>query len=771
MEPKAISALIIRGAEQYCDYLKNLPTPEDRGEEVHDVTKIDRYDGGIVMLHLKYGLTDVSLTALEIRGKRIDGKHYSYRSYDDFSRTLELWADGEISDALTNENKKNVKIVFDFKFLIKRICKYLEQYSDYLEFPTKGAEQNIRPVFSGKFSPGPDQKQAVVAALTEPASYVWGAPGTGKTQMVLANAILADIKAGRKVAVFAPTNNSVEQILRGLIKEIDGNPKMKEYVNLDKDILRVGYPSSAFQATFPNMCESRHIDKQGKVLNHTLRALWDTRNEMVIDSKAVEMKALLRDAGKYESMSCEEQDGFDRRFQNLLDSLKGIKVMETALREASVLNIKGSMRSIVDAAVNRPRPRRYMPEYAEYDIEMMDRLIRNVEQEYKTLTGKSPYKSRDVEVRPNFKSSFSEDEISGGKSLLRKASDAVKGLLKKGHFKPEEASAALETAKIIVCTPHQFFKRMIPACVPPVSGKHVLDVGHIYVDEAGYANLMHIVPLLTNHVPITLLGDHMQLETVFTMGRDVAIAGIRDGGWPLAFLWGMPAVHLETMFAAANTKDLQNIYIQDISPAFDKVKLSVLKKSYRFGDNLAKILDECVYERIGLEGTSRDGNLEIECIPVKSCNAFTNKNEADAISIFVGEGGVPDSTAILVPYRKQRDLIRRTLPPNSRCEVMTIHASQGREWDTVIVGVTDSKSAGKSFMDTKNHQVKKIVNTAVSRAKRRLIIVCNFDWWINRDGQLVTALIKYANDRGNCYTAIDDAVRDGSDYQDEDDDF
>ena len=42
-----------------------------------------------------------------------------------------------------------------------------------------------------------------------------------------------------------------------------------------------------------------------------------------------------------------------------------------------------------------------------------------------------------------------------------------KGKLEKSQMDSEETSAALDSAKIIVCTPHQFFKRMIPACVPP----------------------------------------------------------------------------------------------------------------------------------------------------------------------------------------------------------------------------------------------------------------------------------------------------------------
>jgi hypothetical protein len=51
-----------------------------------------------------------------------------------------------------------------------------------------------------------------------------------------------------------------------------------------------------------------------------------------------------------------------------------------------------------------------------------------------------------------------------------------------------------------------------------------------------------------------------------------------------------------------------------------------------------------------------------------------------------------------------------------------------------------------------------------------LIIVCDYDSWYGKDGQLISALIKYANDNGECYTSLDDAMGDYSgEYDDEDD--
>ena len=60
---------------------------------------------------------------------------------------------------------------------------------------------------------------------------------------------------------------------------------------------------------------------------------------------------------------------------------------------------------------------------------------------------------------------------------------------------------------------------------------------------------------------------------------------------------------------------------------------------------------------------------------------------------------------------------------------------------TVILSVVDT--ADKWFVDSTIAISKglNLVNTAVSRAKKQLIIVCDKDYWINQKGQLLTDLI------------------------------
>ncbi len=72
-------------------------------------------------------------------------------------------------------------------------------------------------------------------------------------------------------------------------------------------------------------------------------------------------------------------------------------------------------------------------------------------------------------------------------------------------------------------------------------------------------------------------------------------------------------------------------------------------------------------------------------------------------------------------------------------------AAQGREWNTVIFSIadpfpgwfTDTKKAGSDALQ--------LINTAVSRTKRNIIILCNKSVWGKQNGQFLTCLIQHSN--------------------------
>ena len=71
---------------------------------------------------------------------------------------------------------------------------------------------------------------------------------------------------------------------------------------------------------------------------------------------------------------------------------------------------------------------------------------------------------------------------------------------------------------------------------------------------------------------------------------------------------------------------------------------------------------------------------------------------------------------------------------------MTVHSSQGREWDTVIFSPVDRNQ--KFLCNSQKPQGIHVINTAVSRSINDLVIVCDFDYWRDRsDCQLIGRLV------------------------------
>lgn len=733
MDIEAIRTIAIKSAEQYYNYLDSQETDKRRGETRYNVKKIEHFGDGMVMLTLFSNLNDTSLARIEVNGQQIDDKLYEFISYDNLTRTLELKAAPELCDKMVPGNENNVQVIHDFKFLIDRIKEYLTRHGNLLHFPDKGSMSESDIEIKARMNPNDSQIEAIKSCLTEPSSYVWGAPGTGKTQFVLANSIFNDIKNGKKVAVFAPTNVSVEQVLYGLITEIKQNPEFSKVIDLDKDVLRIGCPTIDFAINFPNMCERKALVKNKKVFKRTIEALEETKNEMIADALEKDFKKLRDLLPTYKEQNDEGKKAIDALFDEIVMKTRELPFTEAASKNASSLDMEHSLDRIIEAAYRRARPRRFMQEYEGFSIEDIDELIKA---QMINLRGVSNPKTN------SYKARFSKKYKDLGKDV---DAEQAKGGARGG--------ASLETAKIIVCTPHQFVNRMVPASVKE-ERKHSLDVGHIYVDEIGYSNLMNVLPLFTNDCPITFLGDHMQLDLVFTMSRDDAKSNIRNhGDYCLVFLWGMSAINMEDLFFGKNLSNMEQLYIDDRQPEYQHMKLSVLKESYRFGENLARILDRNVYGSIGLSGVSHDGELKIRCNSVEGDKANNcNQAEIEAIEAIAEESIERDSrtAVVLAPYNNQVDELGNVLK-GKNVDLMTIHKSQGREWDTVIVSVTDTDPYGRAFMDTRDLRNLKLVNTAVSRAKKYLFIVCDYDSWKGKDDELISKLIDYAAEQGELY--------------------
>ena len=292
-----------------------------------------------------------------------------------------------------------------------------------------------------------------------------------------------------------------------------------------------------------------------------------------------------------------------------------------------------------------------------------------------------------------------------------------------------------------------------------------IEVDHVFIDEAGYASLVKVLPVLISNTPITLLGDHKQLPPVCEMGRD-EILKFEDNN--SAFVWDSSAVECESIWQAASVDSAVENYRQQMPPSFNHLKRRALTTSYRFGKKLAAVLHEHVYSEEGFySGLSNDTQISIFNVNnhahLGEHDIGRRANMAEAMCVIkiidsgviesglsMSENGQSDycdgDFAVLTPYRDQVALITKLKPELAEQDrVLTVHKSQGREWHTVIYNVCDiGNGAHPWFTDSTNDMSGGLsnVNTAVSRAKKHLIIVCDSNAWQAKSAQLIGGLIQ-----------------------------
>lgn len=247
---------------------------------------------------------------------------------------------------------------------------------------------------------------------------------------------------------------------------------------------------------------------------------------------------------------------------------------------------------------------------------------------------------------------------------------------------------------------------------------------HVFLDEAGYCSLIKALPLLAFGCPLSLLGDHKQLPPVCPIGwREIKEC-------PELCLWSLSAVYLGSLLQAYSIGQLAAACKSDFT-FLHKYDLSC---SYRFGGELAAILSDSVYEGV-LRGMAPCGTSVTVFHAPHSGKARDSPNEAAVIEWLL-RGVVDTDYAVITPYRKQVSLLQKAIPEG---DIMTIHKAQGLEWDTVIISAVDAEEM--LFCDSTKSRGNALLNTALSRARKHLIIVCDADCWAKRPQQLLGRLV------------------------------
>lgn len=331
--------------------------------------------------------------------------------------------------------------------------------------------------------------------------------------------------------------------------------------------------------------------------------------------------------------------------------------------------------------------------------------------------------------------------------LANSARDMLSGLRAAGEVLTGQHPRDLEPAKIraawqlffltvpLISTTFASASRMFAGIGPEA-------IGWLLIDEAGQASPQHAVGAIWRAQRTVVVGDPLQLEPVVTLPEKVqrSIAG----SYGLSTTWIPPRASVQTL--ADRVTRFGTVLDQGGKEVWISAPLLVHR---RCDDPMFTLCNQIAYNNLMVNGVHRDldapGNQDLfdsPTLPIIARSYWADEPSTSPGShlqpsqigrlekalAYLGAQGIPPSEVIAIsPFRAVADRLRSMVPKYPGLRAGTIHTAQGREAAVVILvlgGDPDKPGAPGHWARTPN-----LVNVAASRAKRRLYVIGDRQFW------------------------------------------
>lgn len=784
MQISKLKELCLEQANFYYEYVKKFS--ENNGKSIDKVVSINYQKDSFPKLYeikLEKPIYDFEKTYYknnETNEYYFNKKDILIKEYDEKNRLLYLQV---LNSDIEFEKIKSddFLVVTDLLFLIKNIIEWYEKNSHKLTFDDKfdlDLKANLEILKDTKLNQ--NQKDAVDSIFENRYSYIWGPPGTGKTKAVLSTALINYITSNKKVLIVAPTNVALEQILLGVLENTE-----KLQISREK-VLRIGIPSKDFFDKYSEVCETKGIERvlesleneinilnrvikyrEGKnisddlekILEHFLKLQENKEKIIKLEYEEEHLQPLINllilplKAYHFSNNSRMIKDAIKKHEKNPCVNFDEKLIEEGRLKEVVNINCVRKELEKIDEKINKINQENFEI------LTLCKNLIKSEKIYNEIFKDLNQTNLDEKQVQINEKISklnlWCKTSLESIKTLVENSNDELinqaldihhkdfddEKLKKKLAFLIDEKDLLIEQSTKQRVKNSLVLAMTIDAYIQYTINENI-EVDHIFCDEAGYMSTIKALSLFKFNSPITFLGDHMQLPPVSEIKTyDVT-------SYKKSFLWSQSALFFETLFLKNSVEEIFFEFTNNTTPKFEKTSQVNLISTHRFGKNLAQVLNKFVY-KFGFESALKNDTNLFFIDSASNVNEVIERSSLEEVLIikelvkkFEGK-----SFVILTPYKKQVKLLKEHLGRKYFENIMTIHKSQGSEWENVIFSVVDDSNSGKRkmfFTDTLNKNFKglNLINTVVSRTKKRLIIVANEEFWIKqKDAQLIGNLI------------------------------
>lgn len=547
------------------------------------------------------------------------------------------------------------------------------------------------------FGTNASQKAAVEMAFRSQATLVQGPPGTGKTQTIL-NMVANAMRFGQTVAVVS-NNNAATRNVADKLKARDLGFLLAALGRKDNKTAFIeaqdGYPAWMPQAA-RRPEEASRLDERIASLTARLDRLIQADNDRaLLSGQLVQARAQAEQHRRIEG--AEPPPGFaPLPARWTADDLLALLIESEETGPGANSSWLGWIRSLYLHGFSGPKMRRlllaagpivlrslYYDRHAaelQRQLEAARRMLS--EHDFQTL-------QRELEERSWERLLASIAERFQGRSTAARPVFTERELWSK-------YAAFLDDYPVVLSTTHSLKTSLSPDCLYDL----------VIIDEASQVDVATGALALSCARRVVIVGDERQLPNVI----DEETRRRADAVWaehrPACPAWNYTRYSLLSSAAAL----------------WPRAPGVLLKEHYRCHPKIAGFFNRKFYGGQLIVMTTDQGEPDamqvVFTVPGRHARGRINQRQIDVIRQEVlpalRAAGASD-VGIIAPYRDQVDQLRSAIA-DAGIEVDTVHGFQGREKQAIVVSTVDNQIG--EFVDDAQ-----LLNVAVSRAQRRLIVV------------------------------------------------